>query len=85
VIKLLNVLRLVCLLLALAVVFSDSLAPYLPWPLALTAMQRFGIILPLLAIFNVATTHIRKHTRLAEIALASTAPSTPQTPFNEKK
>lgn len=60
-IKLLNIVRVLCIVLALLVLTSSLIFAALKRSAPLTLIERLAIALPLLAIFNVATTYIRKN------------------------
>lgn len=58
--KLLNVIRVLCIVITLLVFCSGLVFTMMGKPVPLTILQRLGIALPLLAIFNYITVHLRK-------------------------
>lgn len=58
--KLLNVIRVLCIVITLLVFCSGLIFTMMGKPAPLTFIQRLGIALPLLAIFNFITVHLRK-------------------------
>ncbi len=60
-IRLLQAVRIVCIVFALLVIASSLIWTAMNQPVPFTLMQRLALALPLLAIFNVATTYLKKH------------------------
>lgn len=58
--KLLNVIRVLCIVITLLVFCSGLVFTMMGKPVPLSFLQRLGIALPLLAIFNFITVHLRK-------------------------
>lgn len=63
--KLLNVIRVLCILITILVFSSGLVFKLMDKPVPLTILQRIGIALPLLAIFNFITSHLRKQSLAA--------------------
>lgn len=59
-IKWLNFIRLACIVFSLLVLCSGLIAVYLGKPAPLTIWERLFIALPLLAVFNIITSHLKK-------------------------
>ena len=59
-IRWINFIRLACIVFALLIMCSGLIAVYMGKPAPLTIWERLGIALPLLAVFNIITSYLKK-------------------------